>query len=138
MKRRSRISQVFLLATTFVVLDASSVMAQAVLTRGPYLQMPGPDQMTVVWHTDTNPAPPAIVNYGDTLALGSSVSATTTADVMGGFKHVAVLSLAAADTKYFYQLGDQAATLNSAGDDHSFTSSPRAGDSSTDPNLDLR
>ncbi len=73
-----------------------------IITRGPYLQMPGPDQMLVVWHTDISLADPT-VEYGTTEALGTSVIGSS---VPAGddFKHTVQLSGLTPSTKYFYSV----------------------------------
>jgi len=81
----------------------------SIITRGPYLQMPGPDQMLVVWHTEVSLADPT-VEYGTTQALGTpvignSVPATDPNGLPNHFKHTVQLSGLTPNTKYFYSAG---------------------------------
>ncbi|MFQ5515441.1 MAG: purple acid phosphatase family protein [Myxococcota bacterium] len=96
------------------------------ITRGPYLQMPGPDRMLVVWHTDLALTDPR-VELGTTPALGTTVSGTSAADAMGGFKHSVQLSGLTAQMKYFYAVGSSAGLLTTPGVDFAFTTAPPHG-----------
>jgi hypothetical protein len=114
---------VAVLLTTFAVATASA----QTITRGPYLQMPGPDRMTVIFHTDIALTGAAEVDYGTSVALGTSTPGLSSADLMGGFKHVVELSGLTDFTKYFYAVGDSGGPLTVAGDDYAFTTSPLPG-----------
>jgi len=91
---------VFLAAVCGVALPA--VVSAAVITRGPYLQMPGPDRMLIVYHTDV-----AIVNavqFGTTLAPGNIKYGTSVAATGGGFKQTVELTGLTPNTKLLFRI----------------------------------
>jgi len=114
-----------MVATVVLAALPAAALAQTV-TRGPYLQMPGPDRMLVIWHTDLALTDPD-VDYGTTVGLGSTTIGTSSADLMGGFKHEVPLSSLTDNTKYFYVIGSAAGDLVTVGADHAFTTSPLPG-----------
>ena len=122
----SRTTRLSTAAAVVVMLSAFAVASASAqtITRGPYLQMPGPDRMTVIFHTDLALASAPEVDYGTTVGLGTVTGGSTTADLMGGFKHVVDLSLLTDFTKYFYAVGDSGGPLTVASDDYAFTTSP--------------
>jgi hypothetical protein len=83
--------------------------------------------MTVIFHTDLALASTPEVDYGTTVGLGTVSSGSTTADLMGGFKHVVDLSGLSDFTKYFYAVGDSVGPLTVAGTDYAFTTAPLPG-----------
>ncbi len=103
----------------------AAVLAQTI-TRGPYLQMPGPDQILVVWHTDLALTDPE-VEYGTSVGLGTTVLGASVAATGGGFKHSVQLTGLTASAKYFYAVGSAAGPLTTAGTDYAFTTSPAHG-----------
>ena len=110
-----------------VASSAAPTIANAqTITRGPYLQMPGPDRMLVVFHT--NSAIVSEVQYGTTVALGSTTLGTSVAATGGGFKHTIQLTGLSPSTKYFYTVGSQSGgPLTTAGVDFAFSTSPPHG-----------
>jgi hypothetical protein len=118
--------KLFLAIALIPTLSAAPAMAQTTVTRGPYLQMPGSDRMTVVFHTDVA-LTTAEVDYGTTTALGTVVAGTSSADLLGGFKHVVELTGLTADTKFFYAVGDNGSSITTPGDDYAFITSPVPG-----------
>lgn len=124
MKRWRRLVGAAAACLVVIVLPAAA-LAQ-MITRGPYLQMPGPDRMLVVFHTDVA-LTDANVEYGISTALGSIAVGTSSADAMGGFKHVVQLESLGSSTKYFYAVGSAAGRLTTAGADYAFTTSPPHG-----------
>jgi hypothetical protein len=127
MKAASRLRLLAAVAATLMLstLTATTASAQTI-TRGPYLQMPGPDRMTVVFHTDIA-LTSAEVDYGTTVGLGTVMSGSSSADLMGGFKHVVNLAGLTDYTKYFYAVGDNGTPITTAGNDYAFTTSPLPG-----------
>ncbi len=126
--RISKITRLGTIAAVTVIMSALTVASASAqtITRGPYLQMPGPDRMTVIFHTDLA-LTSAEVDYGTTVALGTITPGTSSADLMGGFKHVVELSSLTDFTKYFYAVGDSGTPLTIAGADYAFTTSPLPG-----------
>lgn len=91
------------------------------VTRGPYLQMPSTNRITVRWRTSapTN----SRVRYGTSLAnLSSSASksALTT-------EHVVELTALSHSTKYYYSIGTSAETLAGGDATHFFYTHPPVG-----------
>jgi hypothetical protein len=126
-------SRAMMTATGLVTMLASLILlptgaAAQTITRGPYLQMPGPDQMLVVWHTDLALTDPE-VEYGTSVALGTTVLGSSSAATGGGFKHTVQLTGLTANTKYFYAVGSAGGALTTAGVDYAFTTSPPHGTS---------
>ena len=91
-------------AALFVLALLPALATAQTVSRGPYLQMPGPDQMLVVWHTDLALIDPE-VEYGTTTGLGTAVVGSSVAATGGGFKHTVQLSGLVSSTKYFYAVG---------------------------------
>lgn len=95
-------------------------MANAAVTRGPYLQNGTPSSVVVRWRTDA--ASDSVVNYGlaaDALSQSSVGNLATT-------EHQVTLSGLQADTRYFYSIGHSGAVL--AGDaSYRFTTLPTGG-----------
>lgn len=88
-------------------LGASVASAQMVITRGPIIQNPAalPTTMTLVWWT--NAVGDSTVEYGTTLALGSSanVAQTLSCEVgAAGTCHTVPLTGLTGGTRYYYRL----------------------------------
>ena len=124
---------------TFALLTGTclvSTASAATLVRQPYLQMPAPNSVLVVFHTDVDIGTPE-VEFGTTTALGSSATGTTSAHTtydpadasieIANFKHVVELTGLAADTKYYYTVGSTTATITTAGEDYAFSTLPEYG-----------
>jgi tetratricopeptide (TPR) repeat protein len=94
--------------------------AQAVLTRGPYLQVGTPTGVTVRWRTDV--ASDSRVRFGTSAGALSG----TASDPLVTTEHVVRLTDLAASTRYFYDVGSSAGPL--AGDaSFTFVTAPAAG-----------
>ncbi|MEO8602541.1 MAG: metallophosphoesterase family protein [bacterium] len=93
----------------------------ALLTRGPYLQMPGPHGMTVRWRTDVPTT--SEVAYG---AAPGGLSSTV-GDPTLTTEHSIVVAGLTADTTYYYSVGEIGAAI--AGNDaaHHFRTAPLTG-----------
>jgi hypothetical protein len=91
---------------------SAETLNAAVVTRGPYLQMGGPDSIVVRWRTDTGTD--SRVRYGSSpssLNLAANNSLVTT-------EHEVLVSGLSPDTQYFYSVGTSTATL--AGGDSTY------------------
>jgi hypothetical protein len=128
---------IHLLTTCLFTAAMTITSAASALTvvREPYLQMQGPNSITIIFHTDVTIGTPQ-VNYGTTPALGSSATgssaAHTTYAAVGGAaipntKHVVELSGLTADTKYYYSVGSTSAAITTAGEDYAFNTAPVPG-----------
>ena len=103
-----------------VALLATVPALGATLTRGPYLQLPGEQQMTVVWQSDT--ATDSVVRYGaapDQLNKEVKLSASDTT-------HVVPITGLGAASKYFYSIGSTSQTL-ATGAEYYFRTHPPVG-----------
>lgn len=100
--------------------------AQAQITRGPYMQMLGTDQVQVIWHTPGALTDPE-VEFGETLALGTTIIGSSVPDLMGGVKHTVDVTGLTDGTKYFYAVGSAGGPLTVASNDYSFTTAPAVG-----------
>lgn len=99
-----------------------SGLQSAELRRGPFLQIPTPDGITIRWRTDV--ACESLVRYGpqsDFLEFSVSDPAPVT-------EHEVRLSGLTPSTRYFYTVGSPAETL-AKGSDFSFITYPPPGDS---------
>lgn len=109
----------FLLLLGFVG-GPSDASAQSVV-RGPYLQTGTPTSVVVKWRTDS--ATDSVVRYGSQQGdLNQSVS-------VGGSStdHEILVSGLAADTKYYYSVGNAGGGLAGGDSGHFFVTSPTAG-----------
>ncbi len=105
-------------AAVFLLAGASLAEAQTV-TRGPYLQMVGPDEITVRWRTDT--ATQSTVRFGT--ANGSYPDSETVSDTRT--EHIVTLTGLGARATYFYTVGDDGGALAGQGDaTFTFTTAP--------------
>lgn len=98
---------------------ALTANSAASVLRGPYLQMGTPGSVIVRWRTDA--ATNSLVRFGTDAAhldLSASDAAATT-------EHAILLTGLTANTRYFYSVGSDTATLSS-GLDHFFYTSPPA------------
>lgn len=104
-----------------ILLAAAGPAAAAVVTRGPYLQMPGPNSIVVRWRTD--------VPTTSQVAYGAAVGAlsTTVDDPTLTTEHIVPIAGLAPDTTYVYSVGEIGLPL--AGDDamHTFRTAPSPG-----------
>ena len=99
---------------------ADAALAQSV-SRGPYLQMGGPDGMTVRWRT--NSRTDSVVRYGpspDDLSLIAQEAGNRT-------EHEVALTGLDPATRYYYSVGNSAGSLAGGDSDHMFETSPLAG-----------
>ena len=106
------------------------------LVREPYLQMPSPTSLTVVFHTDIAIGTPQVA-FGTTTALGSTATGSSEAHTtydpadsavsIANVKHVVELSGLSPNTKYYYSVGSTTAAITSAGEDYAFTTPPTHG-----------
>ena len=109
---------IFLLASQLL---ASPALA-AKLERGPYLQQVTPGSIIVKWRTDV--MTDSIVHYSQNAsALNQDASSNGLHQ-----DHEVRISGLAANTRYFYSVGDTIGTLSS-GTDHFFVTSPTTGNS---------
>lgn len=109
------------LAATALGIVLATSASGAVVTRGPYLQVPTPTSMTVRWRTDV--PTDSRVRYGAAPgSLGSAASspAPTT-------EHVVTVSGLTAETQYFYSVGSAAGALVGDDADHYFKTNPPPG-----------
>lgn len=90
------------------------------VVRGPYLQKASAGKMTVCWRTPL--ATDAVVRYGTDAA---NLDQTATSPELGTDHAVTIAGLAA-DTRYYYSIGDSGTTL-AAGDDYYFETHPASG-----------
>jgi hypothetical protein len=98
----------------------NAVIAQTI-ARGPYLQLPKPDSITVKWRTDQ--PTDSVVTYGTVLGnypfTASSVSQTTEHELeIGGLQP---------DTQYFYTVGTSLGSLAGGDDSYTFLTPPASG-----------
>lgn len=93
------------------------------LTRGPYLQMAAPTQMTIRWRSSASEV--GRVRYG-TDAANLSQFKDETAAPASPYNHSVTLTGLSADTTYYYSVGTAAETL-ATGTDHTFTTPPVPG-----------
>lgn len=93
----------------------------ATMTRGPYLQMGGPNGIVIRWRTDT--ATDSRVRYG--AAPGSLTSFTDNTTITT--EHEVSLTGLAADSQYYYSVGTTAATLAGNDTNHFFVTFPASG-----------
>lgn len=112
MKRR----RPFAIAILFLCAHGSVAWGQT-LTRGPYLQMGTTSAMTVRWRTSSKTS--SVLQYGT--GLGSLTS--TAADETPKTDHEIRVTGLAADTTYYYSVGDGATTF-AKGPDHFFSTAP--------------
>jgi hypothetical protein len=122
---KNRVVLTFVLACSLLLLGAAH-SAQAQITRGPYMQMPGTDTVLVVWHTAGALTDPQ-VEVGTTLALGTTTIGSSTFDLMGGLRHSVSITGLTPGTKYFYEVGSAGGPLTTASNDYSFSTAPPHG-----------
>lgn len=127
---------------TLILVAAASAAEAAVVTRGPYLQMPSPTGMVVRWRTDVPTT--SRVSYGD--AVGSLFE--TVDDPTLTTEHVVTLTGLTAGTTAYYSVGEIGLPLAGGDADHWLRTSPPPGSSApyrvwsigdagfTGPNLD--
>jgi hypothetical protein len=101
-------------------LSLTASTTNAVVSRGPYLQMAKPTSMTVRWRTDL--ATDGLVRYGTTLGnLNLSAAGGNTTE------HVVTVAGLAPDTRYYYSVGTAAETLSGGDATYFFRTSPTSG-----------
>ena len=117
-----KIGKFILLVIFCVACFSASVFAQTVsVTRGSYLQMGTPNQMTVRWRT--NIAANSRVQFG---TIQGTLSQTAD-DANLTTEHEVRLTNLIANTKYFYSIGTTTQTLAGNDANHFFGTSPNAG-----------
>jgi acid phosphatase type 7 len=99
--------------------DLWLTVADANVTRGPYLQMGTPTSMMVRWRTDAATA--SRVRYG----LGADNLSGVADDATLTTEHMVTVSGLQADTLYYYSIGDATVDL-ARGADYSFVTAPTA------------
>ena len=97
--------------------------SSAALTRGPYLQMAAPTQITIRWRSNVSEV--GRVRFG-TDAANLSQFKDETAAPASPYDHVVTLTGLGADTTYYYSVGTATQTLTS-GTDFTFTTPPAPG-----------
>ena len=110
----------WLLLVSIVVAAADAALAQTV-SRGPYLQMGGPTEMTVRWRTDS--PTDSVVRYGP----GPDDQPFVAQEAGNRTEHEVVVSGLDPATRYFYSVGDSIAPRAGGDSDHMFVTSPLAG-----------
>ncbi len=100
---------------------ASSALA-AQLLRGPYLQQVTPGSIIVKWRTDV--VTDSIVQFGQNAGTLNQVASSSGLHQ----DHEVRITGLAANTRYFYSVGDSVGTVSS-GADHYFVTSPTTGSS---------
>lgn len=118
----------FLLCVWAWISTFSSTQA-ADLRRAPYLQVPTPDSITIRWRTDESVRHTSVVRYGKSPdALDQTIEAK---ELMRHFPGVrewqAKIDKLNPDTKYYYCLEADRATLCGADDRHWFRTAPPPG-----------
>ncbi len=119
-----RVCLVVLLGLLYAIGTADQVnIAQSVtsVTRGPYLQVGTPTDVTVRWRTDV--PTDSQVQYGTT--PGTLTSAESDATVTT--EHEITLSSLTPDTTYYYAVGTSTAVLAGDDPDHFFLTAPPSG-----------
>lgn len=114
-----------LVAVLALGLSASS----AELRRGPYLQVPRSDGITLRWRTDASVKHTSIVRYGtDPDKLTKAISAKEATTHFPGVRDwEATIDGLAPDTKYYYAIEADRATLCGADDRHWFRTASEIG-----------
>ncbi|MGH7785613.1 MAG: purple acid phosphatase family protein [Candidatus Binatia bacterium] len=108
-----------------IVLAGASAASAATVTRGPYLQMPTDSSIVVRWRTDV--ATTSEVAYGATPGALSQ----TANDLALTTEHIVTLSGLAADTQYYYSIGEIGVPLVGDDADHWLRSAPTTGTART-------
>jgi hypothetical protein len=108
-------------SSDLVLVPRLSINRDAAVTRGPYLQLGAPTQMTVRWRTTTTGD--SCVRYG--LAPGSLTQITCTPTV--STEHTVTVTSLVPATKYYYSVGTSTGALAGNTSDYSFTTSPAEG-----------
>jgi calcineurin-like phosphoesterase family protein/Big-like domain-containing protein/purple acid phosphatase-like protein/type IX secretion system substrate protein len=101
--------------------DAYLIGTNPSITRGPYLQMAGPDRMVVRWRT--NVATASKVKYG--LSFGSQTSVVTNST--DTVDHEITITGLSAETTYYYSVGYDTVWLKGEDAVHQFTTAPTIG-----------
>ncbi|MFM1767755.1 MAG: hypothetical protein RJA22_284 [Verrucomicrobiota bacterium] len=101
--------------------SASTTLPQPTVTRGPYLQLGGPNEITVRWRTDiATDSRVCVGTVQGTLSTCVDDAAVTT-------EHVVRVTGLSADTRYYYSVGSTTATLAGNDANHFFLTAPPAG-----------
>lgn len=111
------LSRILLLSTLFLSLNAAAL----VVNRGPYLQTETSSSIILRWRTDT--ATDSVVRYGISPSQLNSTMPVTGSQT----EHSVTLSGLAADTRYYYSVGNSAGELEGGSINYSFTTAPTAG-----------
>lgn len=104
-----------------ILLLAAPAAEAAVVTRGPYLQMPSPSGIVVRWRTDVPTT--SRVSYGD--AVGSLYE--TVDDPTLTTEHVVAVTGLTAGTTAYYAVGEIGLPLAGGDTDHRFRTAPTPG-----------
>lgn len=112
-----------------LLLSLAAAAPAAELRRGPYLQVPRPDGITIRWRTDTSVRYTSVLRYGDDPDnLDHAVSAKEANDHFSGVRDWEVtLDGLKPDTKYYYAIEADRATLCGADERTWFRTAPEAG-----------
>lgn len=102
-----------------LLFSAQSLFAESV-TRGPYLQMPAADAMTVCWQTEM--ASDSLVRYGTN---PDKLSETGRADA-AGLEHEVRLTGLLPSTSYYYSIGSSDEVMVGGSKEFRFTTNPKA------------
>jgi len=106
-------------ALAAIALAPTLASGQAV-TRGPYLQRTTPSSVVVRWRTDV--ATDSVVQYGTSLALGSSRSTPTPTT-----EHLVTLTALPPDTVHYYAVGHSGGLLEGGDASYTFSTAPVPG-----------
>lgn len=112
-----------------LALTLAGPLAAAELRRGPYLQVPRPDGVTIRWRTDAAVRHTAVVRYGtDPDKLDKAVAAKEATTHFPGVRDwEATIDGLAPDAKYYYAVEADRATLCGADERHWFRTAPPIG-----------
>ena len=119
----------FLIVTIFALNLVNCVAFGADLRRGPYLQVQRPDGITIRWRTDDSVHDTALVRYGTTYENLEHivVASPVHQHFPGTIDWSATLDGLKPDTKYFYSVEVDQATLAGADERHCFRTAPVVG-----------
>lgn len=105
----------------FIFYFAAISAYSAVITRGPYLQLPNESEITIRWRSDSNSD--SVVYYGDT-----PTSLTNTKSISGlRTEHEVRLTDLTENTQYFYAVGSSTETIAGGDSSYRFTTHPSSG-----------
>ena len=105
-------------ATFLASLCALSTALSQTVTRGPYLQLPKPNSVTVKWRTDLSTD--SVVRYGTSVGIYPFTASSASPDT----KHEISVGGLQPDTRYFYTVGNATGGLTGGDESFSFVTSP--------------